>query len=314
MTSDESVIAALLLTNRITEVAAKPFAPKEFWTLIGRVPDPGVFMGSDAATVAAVLGGDDAFAERVVTLLDAAVGFAVEQERLEESGVVLLSALDERYPPSLRRRLGPIRPPFLMVAGDLDRLSAGGIGVVGSRDVSAHGGEVAVAAGARAVELGVPVVTGAARGVDQLSMKGAIDAGGSVVGIPSEGLGRMKKEIRALVHEDRLTLASPYGPNARFTAGNAMGRNKVIYALADVTLVVASDVDTGGTWQGATEALRRGFGPVAVWTGDGAGPGNAVLAERGAMVITDLARLEGGGAIDEVVSESTPEQLTFGIT
>ena len=185
---------------------------------------------------------------------------------------------------------------------------------MGSRDVSAEGGQVAIAAGARAAEVGVPVVTGAARGVDQLSMKGAIDAGGTVVGVPSEGLGRIKKEIRALVHEGRLTLASPYGPNARFTAGNAMGRNKIIYALADVTLVVASDVDKGGTWQGATEALRRGADPVAVWTGDGAGPGNAVLVERGAAAVGDLGLLSPSDAssADQTLA-APPEQLELGI-
>lgn len=58
---------------------------------------------------------------------------------------------------------------------------------------------------------------------------------------------------------------------------SAMGRNKVIYALSKATLVVASDEDSGGTWSGATEALKRGIAPVITWVGEGSGPGNEPL-------------------------------------
>ena len=42
---------------------------------------------------------------------------------------------------------------------------------------------------------------------------------------------------------------------------------------------------------GAVEALRDGFSDVAAWVGDGAGPGNAALVERGARAVTDLSEL-----------------------
>jgi predicted Rossmann fold nucleotide-binding protein DprA/Smf involved in DNA uptake len=35
-----------------------------------------------------------------------------------------------------------------------------------------------------------------------------------------------------------------------------MGRNKLIYGLADFGVVVSSDYKTGGTWSGAVEALK----------------------------------------------------------
>ena len=71
-----------------------------------------------------------------------------------------------------------------------------------------------------------------------------------------------------------------------------MGRNKLIYALADLTVVVAADTGGGGTWTGADEALRRGVGRVAVWRGDGEGPGNAALESRGAVAIRSAAELD----------------------
>jgi hypothetical protein len=51
---------------------------------------------------------------------------------------------------------------------------------------------------------------------------------------------------------------------------------------------VASDHDAGGTWAGATEALQRSLGPVMVWRGPGAAPGNEALVQRGARPISSV--------------------------
>ncbi|MCU1360981.1 MAG: Rossmann fold nucleotide-binding protein involved in uptake-like protein, partial [Ilumatobacteraceae bacterium] len=141
-----------------------------------------------------------------------------------------------------------------------------------------------------AAEGRMAVVSGLARGIDQAAMKGALDAGIPVIGVPTEGIrvAARSPEIRRRAHSGELCIASPYGPAMRFTAGNAMGRNKIIYALADVTLVVCSEAGSGGTWEGAREAMRRSFGQVAVWTGDGAGPGNAKLIELGGVGVSEL--------------------------
>ena len=70
-----------------------------------------------------------------------------------------------------------------------------------------------------------------------------------------------------------------------------MGRNKISVALGDVTWVVCSDSGSGGTWEGAREAMRRSFGRVAVWTGDGAGPGNSKLMELGGIPVNEVGEL-----------------------
>lgn len=62
-----------------------------------------------------------------------------------------------------------------------------------------------------------------------------------------------------------------------------MGRNKLIYTLADYALVVASDAESGGTWAGATEALKAGWVPVYVCDGPDFPDGNAQLLRRGGV-------------------------------
>lgn len=124
-----------------------------------------------------------------------------------------------------------------------------------------------------------------------------------VVGVPAEGILRASRnaEIRRRVHDGELCIASPYAPGAPFTAGDAMGRNKIVCALSRVTFVVASDNGSGGTWGGAKEALDRGFGQVAVWAGEGAKDGNAALIRRGATPVTELTAMftarHGTGAV-----------------
>ena len=87
-------------------------------------------------------------------------------------------------------------------------------------------------------------------------------------------------------------MCTPYSPDAPFSAGNAMGRNKLVYALSLITLVVASEVGKGGTWSGAVEALRTGSGRVGAWQGLGGGPGNDELVKKGATPIPSIDDLE----------------------
>ena len=98
-------------------------------------------------------------------------------------------------------------------------------------------------------------------------------------------------ELRRAIGQNRLCLATPYAPDAAYSSTNARGRNKLIYAMAETTLVVASEPEEGSTWDGAVEAIDRAYGAVSVWTGPGAMPGNARLTDRGGRAIHDLEHL-----------------------
>jgi predicted Rossmann fold nucleotide-binding protein DprA/Smf involved in DNA uptake len=204
-----------------------------------------------------------------------------------------VSALDARFPARLRDRLGRNCPPFLIVAGDVQRLSAGGLGIAGSRNASDEALEAARDAARAAVAHEWPVITGLAKGVDQVAIDAASEAGGDTVGIPAEGINVVSRRphVRHLVHSGRLCIASPYGPDARFTAGTAMGRNKIIYALSTVGFVVSADEGSGGTWTGAVEALKRQWCPTAVWQGSGSREGNDALVRQGGRAVRSTEQL-----------------------
>ena len=292
MRSEDS-LATILLVSRMARDRVVPLSASQFWRLVDQVGGPGGLLGrAEGDLVGSGLGED--MAARVVGLLARAVAVAFELERLDQSGIATLTPFDEGYPQRLQARLGSKGPAILHAAGALELLGQPGVGVVGSRDVSKEGAAVAEALGRQAASLGLPLISGAARGVDQLAMNAAFQAGGTVVGVPSHSLIRTLRSpgVRRAVHDGRTAMCSPYVPDSPFTVGKAMGRNKLIYALSVVTVAVAADNGSGGTWSGATEALRGDYCRVAVWRGSGEGPGNEPLERRGALPLADTADLD----------------------
>lgn len=275
------------MTNRLVDAGAPPLKASEIWRLLEAVGEPTRLMGLDERTLAELTSGTGIESDRLVRLLDTGVGLAVRLDELYERGISALTVLDDAYPRRLRDRLGTAAPPVLYCAGDLSLLGVDGIGMVGSRDVGLEGVEVTRKVAHQIAQAGLPVVSGGAKGVDKISMAAAYEAGGDVVGVLADALDRAigVRENRAALLEGRSCLCTPYRPDARFSAGAAMGRNKIIYGLSRVTLVVASAKGEGGTWSGATEALKKGYGRVAVWMGEGGGPGNAPLVRSGAVAV-----------------------------
>ena len=309
----DASLAALLLCQRLVDMPVASLKSSEYWALLDAVDDPAALLGLDAAAITRAAGVDAGMADRLAQLLDAATAFAFRLDEAEQAGLRLISSVDDDYPQALVARLGRRAPPLLYLVGDPALLRADLLGIVGSRDVVEAAAQVARAAAAAAAAQRYGVVSGAAKGVDRLAMTASLDAGGSAVGVLADSLTRMTRdpEVRQAAGDGRLCLCTPYKPTAGFSVANAMGRNKLIYALSKATLVVAADATKGGTWAGATEAIRQSTAPVVVWTGEGAGNGNALLAERGATALNQLSDLFPLPDPAPRASEEQPDQLAL---
>ncbi len=286
-------LVALLLTQRLVEAEASPLKAAEFWAVVERVPDLGALLGLRPDEISKIAQVDESMAQRIGTLLTAATSFAFALDDAHQSGLQLLSGLSEHFPVVMKERLGRATPPLLYVLGDAGLLGHSALGIVGSRSVSEGGSQIAREAALAAVKAGLGVISGGAKGVDRLAMNAAVDAGGQVVGVLAESLLRTARDpgVRRAVNDSQLCLCSPYKPTAGFSVANAMGRNKLIYAMSTATLVVECEEGRGGTWAGAVEALRRRTAPIIAWTGVGASSGNRALVSRGAHqldVVEDL--------------------------
>ncbi|MEA2083911.1 MAG: DNA-processing protein DprA [Thermodesulfobacteriota bacterium] len=266
----------------------KPLTLKEYSSLVSWLVReemrPGDLLGKGHLDEATLAAGIDR--QRLEYLLGRGVqlGFAVEE--WQRNGIWIISRSDTDYPERYKKHLKDKSPPLLFGVGDRYLLKGGGLGMVGSRNVDEEGEAFCRQVSELCACNQMPVVSGGARGVDRISMNAALEAGGVVIGIVAENL--LKKSVermnRQAIADGRLLLLSPYHPNARFTVGGAMGRNKLIYAMADYGLVVRADLGKGGTWTGATEELKRDNPkPVFVRTGNNVTPGNIKLLELGAV-------------------------------
>jgi predicted Rossmann fold nucleotide-binding protein DprA/Smf involved in DNA uptake len=215
-------------------------------------------------------------------------GFQLSQavERWSARNIWVISRADPMYPKRLKARLKEDAPPLLYGCGDLKLLDKGGLAVVGSRHVDEELIRYTEGIGKLAADARRTLVSGGAKGIDRAAINGSLQAGGEAVAVMSDSLERAATahENREPLMDDRLVLTSPYDPVAGFNVGNAMQRNKVIYALADAGLVITSDFEKGGTWAGAIEQLERfHFVPVFVRNGIHAGRGNSALIHHGGL-------------------------------
>jgi len=222
-------------------------------------------------------------AERIATLLERGGALAILLERLESLGIRPITRADADYPQRYRQRLKDSAPPVLFYAGEKALLGQPGIAVVGSRHLDEAGQECARFIGNACGLSGLVLYSGGARGVDTLSMESALEARGTAVGVLADSLEQALRRWSSALQRGDLCLVTPYSPNAGFSVGAAMGRNRLIYCLADYAIVVASDAETGGTWAGATEALQHGWVPVFVLTHDDMPAGNRLLLQKGAV-------------------------------
>lgn len=212
------------------------------------------------------------------------LGFAVEE--WQRNGIWIISRSDADYPARYKKHLKDKAPALLFGVGSRSLLTGGGLAVVGSRNIDREGEFFTRHAAELCALNGMPVVSGGARGVDQFAMTASLDVGGVTIGVVAENLLKksLERSARYAISDGRLLLISPYHPNARFTVGTAMSRNKLIYAMADYGLVVSAEHKKGGTWAGATEELKRvNPKPVFVRTGNNVPLGNSKLLELGAI-------------------------------
>ncbi|MBI5475171.1 MAG: DNA-protecting protein DprA [Ignavibacteriales bacterium] len=302
----ENAKAILLLCGRFgsgNDDAAKPLTTKEYdqlaawlrtknWWPVDLLEESNLMTLQDPALPVK--------RERLEALLSRGTAMALAVEKWSNKGLWVICRSDDDYPQRLKQNLRGNAPPILYGAGDRMLLSKGGLAVVGSRNVDSQGESFARNLGRHAAECGMQLVSGAARGVDEVAMHSAFSAGGTVVGVLADSLlsSAVSGKYREGLRDEKLTLVSTFIPEAGFSVGNAMSRNKYVYALADYAVVVSADHKKGGTWAGAEEELRnKDRRPVFVRIGTDVPRGNTELLKKGALPFPEEAWKEDLGGV-----------------
>lgn len=182
-----------------------------------------------------------------------------------------VTVLDEEYPSRWLSVLGDSAPPVLWASFRRRGFFGPLLGMVGSRAVSREVRGFCTGVAQEAAGLGYSVISGGAYGCDQAAVEGASK---SIVVLPY-GISLLESGEADLY----LSLCSPDEP---FSRGRAMERNALIYAAGSHCFVGHARFRSGGTWTGATDALRRRLTRVVIRE-DRENPGHRALASLGAL-------------------------------
>ncbi len=315
-----ATVAACAALGRESASATLPLAPRH-WNALAlwlhqHDLQPGALLNPHERVIERLTVDEPELAMMIDGLQNRATTAAFELERLEHRGIWALARFEEAYPARWRDLLKGSAPPVLFGAGPASLLNSRSIGIVGSREIDQNLMEIAETLGRSIAKTGAVMVSGGARGSDRMGMTGAIDYGGEVVGVLSGDLDRLSRqpELRRWIENETLCLVSHVHPGTGFSAGNAMARNKLIYTLAEATIVISTAEGTGGTWSGAVENLKRHWAPLLIWTGEGAPFANQALVRKGgfpfATVPADADEFEAlvDAATDHWRTWSAPEE------
>lgn len=174
---------------------------------------------------------------------------------------------DGRHPRGLDDDIDP--PVVLFGAGEVEVLGGPTVAIVGTRRCTRSGYELAAEIGAACAAAGVVVVSGLAVGIDTAAHVGALRGGEDAappVAVVGSGLDvvypRRSRDLWQRVAGAGAVL-SEYPNGTQPARWRFPARNRLVAALADVTVVVESP-RTGGSLYTVDEALRRDRTVLAV--------------------------------------------------
>ena len=170
---------------------------------------------------------------------------------LEHENHHLLTIQDPAYPTLLKQISDPPCVLYLLGKPELaiSLLSDPQLGIVGSRNASAYGKEIATSFAQKLANSGLVITSGLASGIDGAAHRGALQSEiGTTIAVAACGLNRVyPAEHRKLAEEisQRGLIISEFSIDTSPMPGHFPRRNRIISGLSLGTLVVEASVKSG---------------------------------------------------------------------
>jgi len=254
-------------------------------TLLARAGDPQEIFRMSRKQLSAVYGIGDVLADTIVRFdrWEEADRLIAESTR---AGFQLLTLADDAYPKLLREIYDP--PVLLWIWGDVAALDKSGVAVVGTRQPSAYGREMAEQFSRELIREGLTIVSGLAYGIDGIAHRQAVEAGSTTVAVLGSGVDRIYPSkhigLAKRIVETGGAVISEFPPGTKPDAVNFPVRNRVVSGLTLGTLVVESGMEGGSmiTARLALDQNREVFVvPHALQNRTAAGTGCNYLIQTG---------------------------------
>jgi DNA processing protein len=208
-------------------------------------------------------------------------------ENLLSQGFEVVPINSPEYSKTLKSNLKIKAPTILYVKGNKQIMQENSVAIVGSRDADEVSLQFTDHIANKASQQFKVVVSGFAKGVDKQALDSAIKYKGQSIIVLPQGImtfsSGIKKYYKEITNGDVL-IVSTFHPKSVWSAGLAMARNPIIYALAS-EIYVAQSSESGGTWAGVIDGLKKGRTILVRKPDKGEKNANLILIEKGAKVV-----------------------------
>lgn len=194
---------------------------------------------------------------------------------------------DDFYPSSLRNIDNP--PQKLYVLGDETILNTQCLSIVGSRNCTEYGAEIAKKFAYDFASIGITIVSGMARGIDSHAHLGAIEGKGKTIAVLGSGLKHIypSKKVYKQILKNGGAVITEYEENVEVFSQGFRDRNRIVAGLSRGTLVIEAKEHSG---TGITAEYVKRYGRelfcIPHLIGDKSGMGTNRLLKRGAKLVT----------------------------
>ncbi|KAB2654679.1 MAG: DNA-protecting protein DprA [Verrucomicrobia bacterium] len=193
---------------------------------------------------------------------ESTVDLEAELRRIRDYGCRIVIAEEAEYPPLLREIYDP--PVVLYVRGELTEADRNAIAIVGSRETTNYGNEVARKLAYQLAYTGVTVVSGGARGIDTAAHQGALSAKGRTVVVLGTGINRVFPPENADLFERVAAsgaVITQFPFNRPADKQSFPIRNRIVAGMTLGTVVVEANLTSGAmiTANFATDYGRQVF-------------------------------------------------------
>ena len=226
-----------------------------------------------------------------------------EYEQLAIKGINMVLRFEDKYPKKLKYIFDA--PYILYYKGELPKEDISTIAIIGARNCSNYGKEIAEYFAGELSKYGVQVISGLAAGIDTYAHIGVLKKGGKTYGVLGCGVDICypKNNINIFMNMiENGGVISEYKPGTLPIAGNFPMRNRIISGMSDGILVVEAR-EKSGSLITVDLGLEQGTNIYAVpgRIDDKLSTGCNNLIKMGAIPVTN---------IDDILSELSGEFYT----
>ena len=182
--------------------------------------------------------------------------------------ILLVSCFSEKYPDSLK--FIDNRPVFLYIRGNIENLYEDCIAIVGSRNASIYGRNVARKIARELADRNINIVSGLAAGIDKFAHLGALESKtGKTIAVLGTGISDNEiypfenKKVFENILENKGTIISEFKLGTKPLKYNFPLRNRIISGLS-TKLIVVEAAKNSGSLITADFALEQGKDIYAV--------------------------------------------------